>query len=162
MGVTADFIIKHVRPADSDAFEMMCKEGSGLWVYLRDHLGLAEQDIRSIFTGWSILVDSGLNQHTLNGFVQMAQAVSQARWDELYTTAHSTILFLTGPLLKELSYSSGKHPGVTFDFQPHEMIPLAVTIHRNGAQPDIDPDIAGIQVATDANGNCVHFGGLIQ
>jgi hypothetical protein len=93
-------------------------------------------------------------------FIQAADAISQARWQEYYPTAASTIMFLNEPLLKELSFESGRNPGRPFDFDPYEVIPLAVTIQQHG-QAAVARNVRGAHLAADANGNCVHFAGLI-
>ena len=158
MGLTVDFLIKHVRPADDEAFVLMCSRDGELWAYLRHELHMSDAEIEAVFRGWAIAIDAGLNDGSA---IALAQAISQARWAELYPTQHSTILFLTAALLREMSHAAGEHPNATFEFDPAEHIPFAVTIHRNGSVPDIVDNADGVEVASDADGNAVHYGGLL-
>jgi len=163
MGIEASFLIKHVRPYGQDAYDMMCTPGQGtLSQWLLDH-GVAQRDIDTAFAAWHITALLPINQQSLPAFIQSADLISQARWDELYETPASTILFMTGALLRELSFESGRHAGEDIDFLPHEYIPLAVTI---SSQPDFQPEtyraVEGMHVGINGDGNCVHFGGLIE
>ena len=165
MGIAVDFLIKHVRPADMDAWELICKpRGPGsLNQWLLDSLAMSQQDVDAVFNDWAKLALVDI-QDSKNWpvFARAAQEISVARWDVLYQTKFSTILFLTGALCKELSFVSQKQAGHQFDFEPYETIPLAVTIAKNGSPPKVDSEVYGAELAADASGNCVHFSKLIQ
>ncbi|HBY97034.1 MAG: hypothetical protein M5U01_00325 [Ardenticatenaceae bacterium] len=164
MGIRVDFLIKHVRPADMDAWQMICQDqGAGSLAAWLLKAGVAQQDIDHAFNDWAALALLDIHDpENRNVFIQAAQDISQARWNMLYETNYSTILFLNAPLLKQLSYESSQQANKAFDFDPYEHIPLAVTINRLGQPPTVVENAVGAAVAADMNGDCYHFDHLIQ
>jgi hypothetical protein len=164
MGIAPEFLIKHVRPRDQEAFELMClQSGPGsLRQWLLDN-GVSGTDIDAAFVSWAVLADLPIDDQTLPVFITAANAISQARWTEYYPTGKSTILFMTGPLLKELSLKSSENKGSReYVFDPAENIPLAITISKpgSGQPPAVAANVGAIEVGINDNGVCVHFGGL--
>jgi hypothetical protein len=162
VGITPDFMIKHVRPYGMDAYRMVCSPGART---LSDWLlnnGVTQAELDAAFNIWAQIAILDINdQQNLQMFVTAADAISQARWQEYYATAASTIMFLNDALLKELSLTSEREAGNAFDFEPYEVIPLAVTIQRQGGQQTVARSVNGAHLAADGNGDCVHFAGLI-
>lgn len=163
MGIRVDFLIKHVRPYGMDAWQAICgPKGPGsltAWLLANN---VPQEEIDAAFNDWAALALIDIDDATLPAFTRAAQDISQARWEEYYETDYSTILFLNEPLLKELSYQSSLNPGEEFAFDPHEHIPLAVTINRLGQPPDTILNASGATIRVDAQGNCFHFENLIQ
>jgi hypothetical protein len=161
MGIRVDFLIKHVRPCDIEAYGMICNDpdGNSLRAWLLN-AGVSEESINIAYNSWAALAVLQLDNQTIPQFVAAAQVISQARWAELYHTPFSSIMFLNGPLLKELSYQSAKNAGKSFDFLPAEVIPIVVTIAQVGA-PTYRLSVTGAKLAADANGNCCHFEAII-
>ena len=162
MGIRVDFLIKHVRPYGMDAYQAICvpTDPTSLTAWLLAS-GVPQGTINTAFNSWATTADLEINPVTIPQFVQSANLISQARWAELYQTDYSTILFLNEPLIKELSYESTKYPNQEFEFDPAEVIPLAVTINRLGALPTYNQNVNGAHLKADANGNCFHFDGLV-
>lgn len=164
MGIRVDFIIKHVRPADMEAWQMIChNQGPGSLTAWLLGAGVAQQEIGHAFNDWAALTLINISdQANWNVFIQAAQDISQARWQMLYNTNYSTIMFLNAPLLRQLSYVSSQQANRQFPFVPCEHIPLAVTINQLGQPPGVVGNAAGAVVAADQYGNCCHFNHLIQ
>ncbi len=162
MGIRVDFFIKHVRPYGIDAWQLVCgQEGSGSlknWLLTN---GVPEQQIDLAFNAWANTALLGIDGDSLPQFIAAAQTISQARWNTLYNTDYSTILFLNDSLIKELSYESSYNQNKQFDFDPGEVIPLAVTINRLGQPPTTVENADGATVKADNEGNCFHFVALI-
>lgn len=158
MGIAIDFLIKHVRPID-DGTELLCgpEVRAGLRAY-----GMTDTEVTALFTGWRATAKlSSTDPHQDIEFARTAWTVAEARWGELYPTNKSTIVFLNAPLLKELSYQSSQHPGQNFTFDPHEMLPVAVTITKASGTYQIVKGASGFQAAADVAGLCIHFERLI-
>lgn len=160
MEITADFLLKHIRPYGMDAWNELCHDGSSFSTYL-DTLGVSPQEKGAAFNEWAKTAMTAVNADTLQFFAQSAEAVSQARWDELYPTGKSTIMFFNFPLLQQLSLYASNNAGADFDFDPYEHIPIAVTIQRHSHTVEINQQVSGALLTSDASGNCVHFRGLI-
>lgn len=161
MGIRVDFFIKHIRPYGTDAYEMITKPGAGsLTQWLLDN-NVPQQQINYVYNAWATTAELQISPETLPQFVQSSLLISQARWDELYPTGKSTILFLNEPLLKELSYRSEQNRARVFQFDPYEHIPIAVTIQKVGNQGIVNQDIKGAFLASDDNGFCCHFDSLV-
>ena len=164
MGIRVDFLIKHVRPVDMEAWQLVCQDrGPGSLVAWLLANGVAQADVDHALHDWAAvaLVDvHAPENHPL--VIRAAQEISQARWSTLYNTDYSTIMFLNAPLLKELSFVSSEKRGKAFVFDPHESIPLAVTINRLRQPPAVVQNASGAAVAADANGDCCHLDGLIE
>jgi len=163
MGISADFLIKHVRPYGQEAFDMMClatgPNSLRAWL-LQQHV--PQLDINLAFAAWMTTANLPISNETEPRFVASATLSSNARWSELWPTGLSTIVFLTAPLLKQLSAVSENHPGQSLDFDGAEYIPIAVTVSSTpGTQPTVNLNAEGMSIAVDAQGNCVHFAGLI-
>jgi hypothetical protein len=164
MGIRVDFLIKHIRPADMDAWKAICEDkGVGslaAWLLAK---GISQGDIASAFNDWAKLALIDINDpQNLQIFTKAAKDISEARWNELYNTDYSTILFLNEPLLKQLSYESSKRQNQKFDFNPYEYIPLAITINRLQQSPTAVRNVNGVTVQVDAQGDCFHFVKLIE
>lgn len=162
MGILADFMIKHVRPV-GDGWDLVTEDPQ-LRAALR-RLSLTDDEVDRIFAAWSLIQhvkpDTPTNRDL---FTSAARTVSRARWDELYETSYSTILFLDAAQIKELSFAGSQHPNTerlsVRIAQP--AVVAAVTIHRNSdAAQFADPLPAGVEVATDAQGNVNHFWRLL-
>jgi hypothetical protein len=162
MGIRVDFLIKHVRPYGMDGWQTICQpRGAGsLNQWLLDN-GVLQGTIDVAFNAWAITADLPIDAQTIPQFVQSASLISQARWAELYNTDYSTILFLNGPLINQLSYESSRNVDDVFEFDPAEVIPLAVTINRLSLAATYNLNVDGCHLSADANGNCFHFGGLV-
>lgn len=164
MGIKVDFFIKHVRPADMEAWKYICgnQAGGSLAAWLLAN-GVSQEDIDHAFNDWAALALVDIKDpQNLPIFIRAAQDISVARWTELYNTDYSTILFLNGPLLKQLSYESSRRQNQEFNFDPYEHIPLAVTINRLGRLPTTAVNVNGATVRVDAQGDCFHFVNLIE
>jgi hypothetical protein len=157
MGIRIDFLIKHVRPNGLDSMETILCNGE-LKKGLSSH-GVSKSDIDAALTTWAARAELPINNENVRLFVEMAQQISLARWEELYTTNKSTILFLNGPLIKELSFQSGNNKGKKFEFNPAEHIPLAVTINKDGSYK-VHRNVERVNVMADENGFCFHLDGL--
>jgi hypothetical protein len=163
MGITADFLIKHVRPYGEDAYDLMCgRTGAGSLRAWLAQQGVPSRDINLAFAAWMTTANLPINSQTQAQFVASATISSDARWSELRPTGMSTIVFLNAPLLAELSEISQRNPGRSLNFDGAEYIPIAVTINQ---APNTPPVVAlnaeGMRVGIDTQGNCVHFDSLI-
>ena len=164
MGIRTDFFIKHIRPYGTDAYEMITKPGPGtLTQWLLDN-GVAQPTIDVAYNSWALTANAPTDNWALPLFVSATQTISQARWSTLYNTDYSTIMFLSEPLIKELSFASTQPTCIDneFTFEGAEYIPIAVTINRLGLPPTTDLNVPGAIVRADAQGNCFHFTGLIR
>lgn len=163
MSIEVSFLIKHVRPYDLDAYNAICaaRGANTLYQWLFDH-GVAENEISTAFNFWEYTASLPLERETLPLLIESANIISQARWSELYTTPKSTILFLTEPVLRELSLYSEQYPAKQFKFLPQEYIPLAVTIHNDPKiKPEVHLNVEGAYLSADNEGRCHHFVRLI-
>jgi hypothetical protein len=160
MGISVDFLIKHVRPFGTDAYEALCTPGPGTLTAALLQAGVSQRDIDQAFTIWSEVASLPVAGRTLPILEAAGSLSSVARWTTLYPAANSTILFLTEPLIRELSYQSSRNAGRAFQFLPSELIPLAVTISNLGVATSTQ-NVSGAHVAADGSGNCIHLGGLI-
>ena len=155
MGITADFLIKHVRPLDVQAVATIFDQG--FETYLRTVLGMSVQEVAALKRAWT--TTAGLNPGTQQAqFVTAADQVAQARWTQLYQTNASTIFYLTSAQLATLSHGgqlSGPNRSRVIDFSG-DPIRIAVTIRRNAA-PQLLANVTGINATTDANSNIVHL-----
>lgn len=166
MGIRADFLIKHVRPYGMDAWAAICKQTgpTSLTAFLLDR-GVDQKQIDIAYNAWAQTAIAEISSDTIAYFVQSAETITEARWDTLYQTPASTIMFLNEPLLKELSYQSAKNANSEFLFDPAETIPIAVTIHKP-QQPPVQPtyllQASSATLMSDKNGDCFHFGEIHQ
>jgi hypothetical protein len=158
MGITADFLIKHVRPYGMDAYQMVCNDTSNnsltQWLLAN---GVTQQEINAAFNLWAGLALVNIKDpRNLQKFCAAAEAISHARWEEYYPTSKSTILFLDEPLIKELSQRSTENVNQSFTFSSFETIPLAITINATDLTVIVNENVE-TTVAADRNGNCCHF-----
>lgn len=162
MGILADFLAKHIRPV-GDGWELLTEDSQ-----LRDVLrswGLSTTDINGLLLNWKQIRDlrpTGPTERAL--FVEVARSVSAGRWDELYPTSASTLLFMDAAQIKELSHAGDLNPNTerleVFIAQP--AVVAAVTIHRDSDHAQFaDPLPKGVEVATDAAGNVTHYWKLL-
>lgn len=156
MGITIDFLIKHVRPIGS-GYEKYCD--NQMIHCLVDQLHFSHHDVMQIFANWKVVseMDPVSNSYA---FVAAAKDVAMARWGELYPTNQSTLMFLDAVQLASLSQAASA-AGANANFSWNAPTPLAicVTINANGST-HILWDAAGCDASTDANGNVVHFRGI--
>jgi len=160
MGICVDFLIKHIRPYGIDAYNFLCEENRGLEEWLLNN-NVSQNDINIAFNNWAITANKIIDQSTLNEFAYTAGEISRIRWDELYETKYSTILFLNKPLLKELSWNAENNRGRSFELSLYENIPLAITISKRGGYRAY-VDAKGAELIADNHGNCCHFQSLIE
>lgn len=167
MGIATDFLVKHVRPYGLEALAMLCgdKGPNSLWAWLIK-AGVPKAQIQIAYNAWARLAMSGIDDSTIPEFEQAAWIVSQARWCELYNTPASTVMYLNGSQLTELSSLSGQNASQNpptlkpFDYVSREPIGIAVTIRQVGASMT-NLEVSGARLAADAAGNCSHFEALI-
>ncbi|WP_454703379.1 hypothetical protein [Agrobacterium leguminum] len=100
MPLLSNFVVKHIRPfgeAGYDAF------GNAQTIEFLSSLGLSTGDIANIFAAWRLaaLADPVGESNLL---VAAANALAQARWENLYETQMSTVLFLDDVQLESLSH----------------------------------------------------------
>lgn len=163
MGIRVDFLIKHVRPYGMDAWRTICEPtGRGSLSYWLLTNGVTDEEVIMAFAAWRELAQLEINSANMPQFIAAANTISQDRWNQLYPTNYSTILFLNDPLIKQLSFESSRYRNQQLDFDPPEHIPLAVTINHLGQPPATIPNAYGARVQTDSDGNCFHFNQLFQ
>lgn len=159
MGITPDFLLKHIRPYGLEALAMVCRTDGELAHWLVEQ-GVSAGQVRTAFTAWAATSELAVNSDTLPQFVRSAEIISQARWEELYPTGKSTIMFFEGAHLAELSQESEQNKGQAFDFVPNIPIPIAVTIQKSGPAM-VHQNVYGVRVTTTGEGHAVHFDRLI-
>jgi len=162
MGILADFLIKHVRPVD-DGWDLLTDD-PGLRAALGGW-GFSNLEIAQIFVEWRQIQDLKPDtQAHRQRFVGVARSISSARWDELYHTPKSTVMFLDAAQIKELSFAAGQH-AITEHLEVWLTQPAmvaAVTIHRASDRGEFaSPLPKGVEVISDAGGNASHFWKLL-
>lgn len=158
MGITADFLIKHVRPLGQGGYDLYASQE--LITYLSQGLNLNIQDIASVLALWrtTALADPETES---NVFVSAARAVAEARWGELYPTSASTLMFLDANQLVSLSqYGAQVGANRNFGWRAPTEIEIVVTLRRNGGS-HVLWGVDGFYGATDGNANVVHFDSLM-
>jgi hypothetical protein len=158
MGIGLGFFIKHVRPHGKDSVATILQGGLKPW--LKENK-VPEEQITTLLLTWGTRADAEISDKTIEIFVDSAKLVSLARWEELYKTTYSTVLFLDGKTMKELSEQSDKNKGKNFTFTPTSRIPIAVTFNKSGAY-QVDKDVKSVNVASDNDGNCCHLDSLVS
>ena len=159
MGIELGFLLKHVRPYGFTAFSNMCNPDGELDKLLKK-LGVTDEQIQKAFSFWGSTAIMAVNQQTEKQFVEAAKIISEARWDELYKTSKSTIMFMDDSQLQQLSEVSEINPDKTFHFIPSDPIIIAVTIDKHGGY-SVDLGVEGCEITTDKQGLCVHFNKLV-
>lgn len=156
MPLLSNFVVKHIRPfgeAGYDAF------GNAQTIEFLSSLGLSTGDIANIFAAWRLaaLADPVGDSNLL---VAAANALAQARWENLYETQMSTVLFLDDVQLESLSHLA---PGANQNFSWRSPTPIAaaVTIHNGSNRHHIIWDATGFSGGTDENGWISHFTALL-
>ncbi|NSX86941.1 hypothetical protein G6L86_15190 [Agrobacterium tumefaciens] len=156
MPLLSNFVVKHIRPfgeAGYDAF------GNAQTIEFLSSLGLSTGDIASIFAAWRLaaLADPVGESNLL---VAAANALAQARWENLYETQMSTVLFLDDVQLESLSHLE---PGANSNFSWRSPTPIAaaVTIHNGSNRHHIIWEATGFSGGTDENGWISHFADLL-
>lgn len=161
MGILPEFVVKHVRPYDADAYDLISAPAPGnLRTWLLGQ-GVEPHYVDAAFNFWWEISRLAYGQATQRYYTAAALVVSAARWHELYPTSRSSILFLTGDQLGDLSEASAANAGRDFDFRPSESIPVVVTIDFATGQEEVRASVTGARLAADAGGNCCHFHGLL-
>jgi hypothetical protein len=157
MGITIDFLFKHVRPFGMDGVEAYFSDA---WrTYVTETLHIADADLSLVAEAWTrtALADPGRQQ---DAFIQTATIVTNARGQELWRPRDSTILFLNGDQLRLLSNASeaaGPNKTIVVDYSS-DPIAIAVSVDRND-RVTVDRGLKGINVSTDASGNVNHYPG---
>ena len=161
MAIAPAFLIKHVRPFGLTGINTYFSQE--FRTYLTNTLRLSQRDVATLVQSWSAtaLKDPADDEQA---FIDTANAVSQARWAELYPTARSTIAFLDGGQLAALSESAenadrdGAAHNYVVDFSG-DPIAIAVTMNRGGGS-DVTTGVTGLSIGTDGAGNAVHLAGV--
>ncbi|MFN3620085.1 MAG: hypothetical protein ACK4S7_07310 [Sphingorhabdus sp.] len=158
MSISVGFLIKHVRPI-GDGFETYCTPM--LISYLNERLDFSMGDIVTIFSLWRKTSEAAPHGAS-DLFVAAAQEVAFARWDELYPTSSSTLMFLNSDQLVSLSLA-GQAAGADkqFNWRYGSDLPICVDINHDSGAHHIRWNAAGCRVATDTNRNIIHFYNLI-
>jgi len=156
MGITVNFLIKHVRPIGS-GYEKYCS--AEMIDYLHHELQFSHDDIVMIFAQWKTTAEAAPYSHS-DLFIKAANEVAQARWGELYPTDKSTLLFLDADQLAGLSLA-GETAGANaaFHWVADEPLAICVTIKKEG-NSHVIWEAKGCDGNTDANANVVHFSQL--
>ncbi|QLF69779.1 hypothetical protein FE840_009610 [Peteryoungia desertarenae] len=156
MAVHPNFAIKHIRPITEEGYETFCNDAL---VDLLRSMDFTYVNITEIFGNWRITALSDPYSES-NRFVGAAQQVSQARWEELYKTDESTLMYLDAVQLVALGkFAPG--PNTEFTWTAPTRIAISVTIKRHTGGHHIVWEAKGFKGATDGNGNIIHFGGLV-
>lgn len=168
MGIAVDFVVKHIRPYGLSAINTICGDDSEFLAYMEDQLHVDEADTATISEAWAAAGMLAVNAQNVARFTLAAEIAAQGRWDELYQTRQSTILFMTSVALANLSQAAAVNPGagntlrrfhVVFDAGD---IPLAITIDEDPTvAPEFFRDVTEIAIGADSHGNCVHFDGVV-
>ncbi|MBT0774129.1 hypothetical protein KIH74_34610 [Kineosporia sp. J2-2] len=161
MFISPEFILKHVRPYDAEAYDLISYDPDWpLLNWLRARR-VPEVSISLAFDTWRMVSGLEYTAQTRPLFLAAARVLAQSRWEELYAGSRSTVLFLTAPLLHQLSYFSHRNPGQAFDFRPYQDIPLALTIDFSNGRAETQQDVAGAALAADSAGFCSTFTRLL-
>ena len=159
MGIELGFLLKHVRPYGFTAFSNLSNPDGELHKRLIE-LGVTDEQIKEAFSFWASTAVMAVNKQTEHHFVTATKIISEARWDELYKTSKSTIMFMDSSQLQQLSEASQINPDKTFHFIPSDPIIIAVTIDKYGGY-SVDLKVEGCEITTDKQGLCVHFNKLL-
>ncbi|MES4992832.1 hypothetical protein ABVB70_21165 [Agrobacterium radiobacter] len=156
MPILSNFVVKHIRPfgeAGYDAF------GNAQTIEFLSSLGLSTGDITNIFAAWRLaaLADPVGESNLL---VAAANALAQARWENLYETQMSTVLFLDDVQLESLSHIE-PGPNRNFSWRSPTPIAAAVTIQNGSNRHHIIWEATGFSGGTDENGWISHFTDLL-
>ncbi|MCA2377313.1 hypothetical protein ACQZ5D_24805 [Agrobacterium sp. 22-211-1] len=156
MPILSDFMIKHIRPFSEDGYNTF---GNTQTIEFLAELGLDMNDTINIFAAWrkAALADPRKDGDV---FAEAANAVAQARWESLYKTGKSTVMFLDAVQLESLSHLE-PGPDSNFTWRPKTPIAVAVTIHRKSNQYEITLGAAGFSGGTDERGWISHFSELL-
>lgn len=154
MGITIDFLVKHVRPLTEAGYEAYCS--AELLSYLLNDLQLPQATVTALCSVWRQTAKADPQTQSA-AFSQAAAIVSEARWAEWYPTKSSTLLFLDANQLRNLSLASEAHaPHSEFDWLAPAPIAIVVTKQQSGAT-HILWGVNGCRVGLDANGHIIHF-----
>lgn len=156
MPILSSFMVKHIRPIGEPGYNAFCNQQT---IEFLSSLALNLQEITNILAAWrtAALADP---QAESNLFIAAANAVAQARWDNLYVTNESTVMFLDDHQLAALSQLT---PGANTHFSWRSPTPIAaaVTIHHDSNRHHIIWEATGFSGGTDAQGRISHFSGLL-
>ncbi|CDN95006.1 hypothetical protein [Agrobacterium tumefaciens] len=156
MPILSDFVVKHLRPFSEDGYNTF---GNKQTIEFLSSLSLEMDEITAIFTAWrkAALADPKTED---NLFAEAANAVAQARWEHLYETSKSTVMFLDDVQLESLSHlTPGKNR--SFSWTAPTPIAIAVTIYKKSTRHDITLGATGFSGGTDDQGWISHFSGLL-
>ena len=154
MGITIDFLIKHLRPIGS-GYEAYCTKE--MIHCLVDHLHFTPEEVALVFDDWRKV--SQLDAvRDFDQFIEAAGLVAKSRWDDLYPDNESTFMFLSAEQLLSLSLA-GKEAGPEAEFAWNAPSPISicVTIEPHTRISNIVWDASGCDATTDANGSVVRF-----
>lgn len=155
MGISVGFIVKHVRPFGAEGFEAFCSDA--LISVLSDNLNFTWGDILNILVEWR---DTALSDPVgqSNVFVDAAKQVAMARWQELYTTPTSTLMFLDEDQLASLSLAAqNAGPDAQVDWLYGDDLAICVSITFQTGAHHIRWNARGCRFRTDDNANANHF-----
>jgi len=154
MAIRTDFLVKHVRPISEDGYVAFCN--NDMIGFLQNTLQFQYGDIIEIFARWRQTANADPHEQS-DLFIRAANEVSQARWQELYPTDKSSIMFLNAGHLVSLS-AAGERAGANADFtwRPDHKIAICVTIRQGGGH-HIIWDARGCKAKTDSHANVFHF-----
>ncbi|MFC3653418.1 hypothetical protein ACFONN_17805 [Dyella humi] len=153
MSISIEFLLKHIRPIGLSGYTTFCS--SELTTFLVDSLGFGLQDVVIIYAAWRGVA---LSDKYSADVVECAKDVSNARWSFLQQTSGSTVMFLDGTQLQDLSNANLSQ---SFTWRPASPIAVAVTIDGTHGGHRICWEAEGFSGNTDGNGKIVHFSGLI-
>lgn len=157
MPILSNFVVKHIRPFGEAGYDTFSNNAQTIEFF--SSLGLGTGDIANIFAAWRLaaLADPVGESNLL---VAAANALAQARWEYLYETQMSTVLFLDDVQLESLSHLE---PGANrnFSWRSPTRIAAAVTIHNGSNRHHIIWEATGFSGGTDENGWISHFADLL-
>lgn len=171
MGISPLFVIKHARPYGIHAINDICAQNGQFYGYMLNGLNMSAQDADAIVNVWANVGVKEMSQQNMGFFRDSARGISEGRWNVLYqNNTKSTVLFMEQDALVKLSETAGNHPS-NHNHQYNKFnveidsgsIPLAITINRNpNVAPTYNWNVLEISIGVDQNGNCDHFGGVVN
>src|SRR4051794_8025497 len=158
MGIRIDFLIKHVRPT-GNGFSLFNRPDTKAAL---DSLGIPKADVATLLQHWAVVADLAVIPDHESVFAENAVMISNARWTELFKTGKSTVVYLNGDLLEDLSAVSATKRNTMFDWRPKGGIPVEVTINRKSQACTTHFGIEGLRLKADGNGMCYHLEDVLE
>ncbi|HKT28102.1 hypothetical protein [Dyella sp.] len=153
MSISFAFLLKHIRPFGTSGYDTFCSVD--LANFLIGNLGLTLGDIRVLYTAWRGVALSDAQSAAI---IDCAKDVANARWGQLQQTTGSTVMFLSGIQLQDLSNAS---LGQSFTWRPASKIAVAVRIDGGHGGHHARWDVEGFSGNTDSQGAICHFSDLV-